>query len=146
MELSLVEEDATLGNWPRRLLHVPSLISHEWQPGNVYGGVAAPLYNAISYTWGRWRLTEMEKRHVQALEVHGVSWPIPRVDPAKFTADQLKSVLEKERISTPRYMTKKRYQIVEFVWLDIACIGQPFEDKSSVAELFQRRSAAEIGR
>lgn len=39
---SLDEEEVALGSWPRRLLHVKSLTSYEWQLGNVYGGVAAP--------------------------------------------------------------------------------------------------------
>ena len=146
MAQSLEEKDAALGNWLRRLLHVPSLTTYEWQPGKLYGGVAAPPYRAISYTWGRWRLSESEKCDVQAMLIDGVSWPIPRVDLSKFTPEQLRNLLERARSSIPRYMTKRNYRAVDFVWLDIAGIGHPFDDRSCNTELFQQRSAAEIGR
>ncbi|KAL4908407.1 hypothetical protein BDW74DRAFT_175089 [Aspergillus multicolor] len=44
--------------WPRRLLHVSTMTSHKWQPGSRYNGQREPRYNAISYTWGRWRLDD----------------------------------------------------------------------------------------
>lgn len=49
----LLKEEKNLGAWPRWLLHVPSMTSCEWKPGNVYGAVASLAYNALSSTWGR---------------------------------------------------------------------------------------------
>lgn len=51
---SLIEDEDALGDWPRRLLHVPTMTSFEWAPGNYYGSTQEPSYNATSYTWGRW--------------------------------------------------------------------------------------------
>jgi len=45
------ESASAIGNWPQRLLHVPSMTSFEWEPGNRYGVHIVPLYNAFSYTW-----------------------------------------------------------------------------------------------
>lgn len=48
-----------LGDWPQRLLHVPTMTSYEWQPGHCYGpSKPKPEYRAISYTWGRWKISE----------------------------------------------------------------------------------------
>jgi hypothetical protein len=80
-------EDEALGPWPRRLLHVPSMTSFEWGPGNVYGCHQTPAYYAITYTWGRWRLKEGNFPHINAIDIHGVSWDIPRVNPERFTTD-----------------------------------------------------------
>ena len=69
----LQREEEALGPWPRRLLHVPTLTSCEWQPGNVYGGVTEPEFNAITYTWGRWRLKDHELPNVPPIGIRGVS-------------------------------------------------------------------------
>src|SRR5437667_11978530 len=68
--------------WPRRLLHVPSMTSFKWQPGNSYGGHKEPKYVALSYTWGRWALDERTKPDFKPLQIQGVPWLIPRVDPS----------------------------------------------------------------
>ena len=44
--------------WPRRLLHVPSMTSHKWRPGNTYNGIVNPKYSVISYSRGRWRIRD----------------------------------------------------------------------------------------
>ncbi|KAI0454254.1 hypothetical protein F5B21DRAFT_476443 [Xylaria acuta] len=138
------DEEARLGSWPRRLLHVPTMTSYGWAPGNMYGRFKEPAYNAITYTWGRWRLKDQEHPHVPALTISGVPWQIPRVKPSAFTAAQLHNVIQQatkvySQAENPHidYRNYKQFQPTEFIWLDIACIDQ----RSHV-----RRSAAEIGR
>lgn len=132
-------EDQALGDWPRRLLHVPSMTCYEWQAGNVYGAVQEPLYNALTYTWGRWRLQEHEQPAVRAVGIRGVPWAIPRIDPRRFTAADFASVIR--RATEPRVQWRKpggaTAAAVDFLWLDVACIDQRGSDP---------RSAAEIGR
>ncbi|KAI1157390.1 hypothetical protein F5B18DRAFT_209409 [Nemania serpens] len=138
------DEEARLGSWPRRLLHVPSMTSYEWTPGNNYGGFKEPAYNAITYTWGRWRLEDKELSHVPALTISGAPWQIPRVKPSAFTAANLHDVIRKAtkvypQAENPRIELEdfKQLQPTEFIWLDIACIDQ---------RSYIRQSAAEIGR
>lgn len=125
-----------MGSWPRRLLHVPTMTSLEWQPGNFYGNYKAPKYNAISYTWGRWRLREGQKVDAQALKIRGISWPVPRIDPSHFTARQLHRAIKQATSGTTK-SNQNLHENIEFLWIDIACIdlrrGEP-------------RSAAEMGR
>ena len=134
--------------WPRRLLHVPSMTSHKWEPGNRYGDSVEPAYVAISYTWGRYRLSDGELPHVKPLPIQGVDWPIPRVNPVThFSVSEFQGII-KEVMKVPdrfydftdyrwRQRTWKRqflntcYRFIEnrrwaykFLWLDIACIDQ----------------------
>src|SRR4051812_12260855 len=82
------------GVWPRHLLHVPTMTSHKWQPGNTYGGQREPKYAAISYTWGRWRLkTTTELPGVVPLNISDVKWPIPRIHPDHFTVDDFQNAV-----------------------------------------------------
>lgn len=90
----LHKEEEALGAWPRRLLHVPSLTSYEWQPGSCYGPASSPAYNAITYTWGRWRLGDNQAQSVQAINVSGVPWKIPTVQPNLFTDSQSLHVVQ----------------------------------------------------
>lgn len=80
-------------DWPRRLLHVPSMTSYQWTPGDQYGDVVKPSYVALTYTWGRWRLDEGERPDIKALPVKGVTWPIPRIKPDHFTTTELEECL-----------------------------------------------------
>ena len=133
-------EEEALGNWPRRLLYVPTMTSYEWQPGNVYGSWAAPMYNAITYTWGRWRLDEDESPEIRPIDIRGVPWDIPRVKAKCFTPEDLLRVLKQAIEPVEIIDSVLQYSglpDVEFVWLDIACIDQR-EDEP--------RSAAEVGR
>lgn len=123
------ETDQRLGRWPKRLLHVPSMTSFEWQPGNWYGGVVEPRYNAISYTWGRFRLDRKLKtgnkkfvkkyRAVQPVNIRGVTWDIPKILPEHFTSDDFHRAII--AACQPRSQDEEG---VEFLWLDIACIHQ----------------------
>lgn len=129
-------EEQALGDWPRRLLYLPTMTSYEWEPGNIYGSHVAPEYNAITYTWGRWSLKDGERPHVRAIEIHNVPWDIPRIRPDHFTPDEMINVLQ----SVARHYSwglGEREQPVKFLWLDIACIDQ---------RLNEPRSAAEVGR
>ncbi|KAJ9614608.1 hypothetical protein H2200_002745 [Cladophialophora chaetospira] len=121
--------------WPRRLLHVPTMISHKWQTGNTFAGIANPEYSIISYTWGRWRIRDPNST-IESLNVKGVPWNIPKVDPTKhFSANQFKQVLDLIVDHSTRISTERR--ALPFVWLDIACIPQ--WDDSTIA-------ASEVGR
>lgn len=95
-------------DWPRRLLHIPTMTSVERQSGDVYRGVTRPSYNILSYTWGRWEIKD--RKPDQRLIIHGVSWQIPAVD--CFTPEQFQRAIDKMGESSP------------FAWIDIACIDQ----------------------
>lgn len=135
MSTPLEIEEKALGRWPRRLLHVPTMTSYEWQPGNVYGPATSPLYNAISYTWGRWRVTADADDEspaddvVTPLVVHGIPWDVPRVRPHHFTSEQL---LHAIRRSTGLGIHPSP---VDFLWIDIACIDQRGDEPKSAAEV-----------
>lgn len=96
------------GQWPRRLLHIPTMTSLERQPGNIYGDEREPAYSILTYTWGRWRRSDGPR-----LAVAGVTWPIPAIDEqAAFTVASFRRVIEKMGATT------------QFAWIDIACIDQ----------------------
>lgn len=126
-----MELEAQMGRWPRRLLHVPTMHSFPWQPGNRYGKRLKPKYNAISYTWGRFELEKGQEPHIHGLDISGVEWDIPRITPAHFSRNQLREVLDK---ATGVYTAGNSYitdsSPVEFVWLDVACIDQRFNTES----------------
>ena len=133
---SLAAEEEALGNWPRRLLHIPTLTSYSWQPGNLYGGIKEPMYNAISYTWGRWRLQDSERPDVKAILINGVGWSLPRIDPAHFSVEEFEKVIKNAALITksPRNdLIQTEY--VEFIWLDVACIDQRASEPQSAAEI-----------
>ena len=126
-----------IGNWPRRLLHVPSMTSLEWQPGDQYGGHVAPRYNAVSYTWGRYDLDfpgtkKIKKyRNIKAIEIDGVTWRVPRINPTHFSVDHFQHLIW--QTCEPVDDSRER---IDFLWLDVACIDQ--NDGS--------QKSAEIGR
>ncbi|KAK6209387.1 hypothetical protein LQW54_006376 [Pestalotiopsis sp. IQ-011] len=113
------------------------MTSHEWRRGNRYGNHIAPKYNAITYTWGRWRLQEDEQPSVRAIDIKGTPWKIPRVDPQRFTARELETVIRKaaEGFSTLSNFREKVLPSVQFVWLDVACIDQRPNSADSAAEI-----------
>ncbi|KAI3391116.1 hypothetical protein diail_7939 [Diaporthe ilicicola] len=96
------------GEWPRRLLHIPTMTSVERSSGDIYKGVKRPKYNILSYTWGRWeaRNPKPDRR----LPVSGVSWKIPVVD--CFTQQEFHRAILKMEESAP------------FAWIDVVCIDQ----------------------
>lgn len=130
-------EEEQLGRWPRRLLHVPSMTSFPWQPGNIYGNTVEPKYNILTYTWGRWRLQDSDEHasEVESLKIAGVPWDIPKISPAHFNADQFLSVIR--GISRPLDDGNMSADGpgVDFIWLDIACIDQRDNEPDSAAEV-----------
>lgn len=137
----LAAEEEQLGRWPRRLLHVPSMTSFQWQPGNVYGNIEEPKYNILTYTWGRWRLQDNDEHasEVESLPIAGVPWDIPKISPEHFTANQFLSVIH--GITQP--LSGRNIPGVEFIWLDVACINQRDKEPDSAAEV--GRQAVRLG-
>jgi hypothetical protein len=124
--MDLVEEELRLGTWPRRLLHVPSMTSHVWREGNTYNGIANPPYNAISYTWGRWRLERDEDPHVKPIDVKGIDWRLPRIRPHHFAPSQFHRAIEAATHSPFRFqdVPSEMLASVDFLWVDVVCIDQ----------------------
>ncbi|KAI0548225.1 hypothetical protein F4679DRAFT_551677 [Xylaria curta] len=115
--------------WPRRLLHVPTMTSHRWAPGDRYGEHESPLYVALSYTWGRWRLSDDGAPEVPMLPVNGINWSIPRVSPEAFHTREMATVLRS-------ICDLASGQIpIEHVWLDVACIDQRANSPEMAAEI-----------
>ena len=118
--------------WPRRLLHIDTLTSYEWQPGNIYGGYQNPKYNALSYTWGRWQLHEDEIPGIAAIRIKGTSWSIPRIDPLHFSAERFADVITDTAKPHP---SESDAFAVEFLWLDVACIDQSPGSRDKAQEI-----------
>ncbi|KAL8418086.1 hypothetical protein RB594_001633 [Gaeumannomyces avenae] len=138
--------DAKYGNWPRRLLHVPTLTSHEWRPGHRYGGHERPAYNTLSYTWGRYALKEGEQPAVKALPIRiqgRRTWKIPRINPAHFSVEEFHAAVKLATAAfSPldldnRWIERRHMDpelVVDFLWLDVACIDQEHA-KTKLAEI-----------
>ncbi|KUI55248.1 hypothetical protein VP1G_02644 [Cytospora mali] len=124
-DLHTDSDESLLGGWPRRLLHVDRerdvFTSYEWEPGNIYGGHKEPKYNVISYTWGRYTLQDGTRPEVKGIDIGGVTWAIPRIDPDKhFSVADFRAAI-KTACATHENSSLKD---VQFVWLDVACIDQ----------------------
>ncbi|KAL2856526.1 heterokaryon incompatibility protein-domain-containing protein [Aspergillus pseudoustus] len=115
-------------DWPRRLLHVPTMTSHPWQPGNIYGEHRNPSYNALSYTWGRWEINEHGDPETGGLRVAGIDWPTPRIMPTHFTVEELVCTIRAAS-------TESDVRSTEFLWIDIACIDQKPSSKENASEV-----------
>jgi hypothetical protein len=122
------DSENDIADWPRRLLHVPTMTVYEWKPGHRYGSFARPKYNALSYTWGRYALRDSEKCMVQSVKINGTTWTIPRIDPdVHFSKKAFEKVIKeavKDHMSPRRWSAPVRD--LKFLWLDIACIDQTF--------------------
>ena len=131
--MDIEEEERALGRWPRRLLHVPTLRSYPWQPGNIYNNIKEPAYNALTYTWGHYRLHDSEFPEVHAIPItiDGGSWDIPRINPSHFTSDEFEAVVRK----AGTFSLPTGSDSVQFLWLDIACIDQREREPQSAAEI-----------
>lgn len=136
--------DSTFSNsspWPRRLLHISSLRSFPWRPGNSYNNRIEPDYFAITYTWGRWQINAESHPSLAPLDF-GTTWPIPRVNPATFTPDQFVDFIKRLPVHgvAPNKYRAGRENNIEFVWVDVACIDQ--REGSREKELEIGRQAA----
>ena len=108
--------------WPHRLLHIPSMTSREWKPGNIYGPDTEPDYSILSYTWGRFQIPNGPR-----LSIKGIDWQIPSINENHFTVADLRRLLE-------QMMLKHDY-----AWIDIACIDQKRE-KEKMLEVGRQAS------
>ena len=97
-----IKLEARLGRWPRRLLHIPSMTSHECQPRDLYGNVYSPQYNAIAYTWGRFREIDTSLQ-VPILDVNGIEWSILMIKPVHFVVAKLSVAIQR---STSDYLAE----------------------------------------
>ncbi|EMR67795.1 hypothetical protein UCREL1_5201 [Eutypa lata UCREL1] len=128
------------------------MTSLEWQPGNLYGRHREPEYNAISYTWGRWRLDtsgdheqqQQQQRvgegsssssEIYGIVIHNVKWDIPPISPDHFTVEEFRTAL---RRAAGRFYPRSDGGDGEFLWLDVACIDQRrgSEDDARLKKLF----------
>lgn len=142
-----------IGEWPRRLLHVQSMTSYEWQPGNIYGEHCSPAYNVVSYTWGRFMLGDLVRPDVQSIEVKGIDWKIPRIAPEHFSQEEFRSVIARAaRIpedDPPKDCNDDGMPSHSFIWVDVACIDQNFppwadQEIGRQASIFKNAKAAYI--
>ncbi|OCK98815.1 uncharacterized protein K441DRAFT_703334 [Cenococcum geophilum 1.58] len=81
----------------------------------------APVYTAVSHTWGRWRTQD------ESLNIPGVPWRLPQN--SRFPVRELPEILE-------QVPGRNRY-----VWFDLVCIPQTSDD-----EELQRIKQQEISR
>ncbi|KAL8811730.1 MAG: hypothetical protein Q9200_001563 [Gallowayella weberi] len=102
------------------------MTSLEWQPENIYGDHVAPVYSAVSYTWGRYDLDipgakrQKKFRNVKGIKILGIDWPVPRINPVEqFSVDQFSKLIKKtcEPVNDGDLT-------LEFLWLDVSCIDQ----------------------
>ena len=114
--------------WPRRLLHIPSMTSREWKPGNTYGPDTEPDYSTLSYTWGRFQIPNGPR-----LSIKGIDWQIPSISEYHFTVADLRRLLQ-------QMMLKHDY-----AWIDIACIDQKRE-KEKMLEVGRQASIFKLAR
>lgn len=118
--------------WPRRLLHIATMTSHERTGRGTYGTTGFPRYSILSYTWGRWQVDdegEEQERDSRgghrALPVLGTTWAIPRVDEAHFTVEAFQRVVY--QMSKSLNNEEQDAEKIEWAWIDIACIDQEDE-------------------
>lgn len=149
------ENDWQNSDWPRRLLHVPTWTCHCWKPGNRYGDHESPSYIAFSYTWGRWTLAPGERPEITSLDVKGIDWELPRINPdTHFSREELEHVLT--TITTVPFYPEENSDarlnddyppplipagptIIEYVWIDIICIDQKSASElGRLAKIFQK--------
>ena len=115
-----------MGDWPARLLHIPSMTSLKWEPGNFYGGHREPGYAVLSYTWGRWELRcAHPPPRCPALGVRGLDWAVPSVCPRLFSVAMFEHVLASVAAQAG----------LNFVWLDVACIDQRPGSRAKAREI-----------
>ncbi|WPA97649.1 uncharacterized protein RHO25_002260 [Cercospora beticola] len=128
----MAQQDVQLGNWPQRLLYVPTMTSYVWTPGNCYNKVREPKYRALSYTWGLFRLKkETDQPDVKAFHIEGITWKVPRINANIYTTDDFVRVLQEacqaarfDSNVTAHEAPKTYLAKTDWLWLDIACIDQ----------------------
>ncbi|KAI0380332.1 hypothetical protein F5Y04DRAFT_271584 [Hypomontagnella monticulosa] len=108
--------------WPHRLLHVETMTSHIRQGDNTYGSVREPVYNVLSYTWGRFMDRTLKET---SLVVHGIDWPIPPIQKSHFSAITFQDAIH--------HAANGYRHSCEWLWVDIACIPQEHDQETQEA-------------
>lgn len=113
------------GPWPRLLLHVKTMTPYRWKPGNIYGSSLNPAYNALSYTWGRFKIKkDADFPNVKAIAIQKAPWTIPRIRPDHFEVKEFEDAIKRAVTPEPQGAEGTPSTAIEFLWLDIACIDQ----------------------
>ena len=68
----------------------------------MYGNVYSPQYNAIAYTWGRFREIDTSLQ-VPILDVNGIEWSILMIKPVHFVVAKLSVAIQR---STSDYLAE----------------------------------------
>lgn len=127
--------------WPRRLLHIPSMVSILRSGSSTYGDTVRPKYSILSYTWGRWQVRQpdvlTDGPETLHLPVEGVTWQIPIISEDHFTVDAFQRVVDQ----------LGRLGETEWAWVDIACIDQEndlvkMDEVGRQASIFKNASKA----
>ncbi|KAA8623652.1 HET domain-containing protein [Pyrenophora tritici-repentis] len=127
-----------IGDWPRRLLHVPTMTSVEWVGNDSY---SYPIKDG-DRVLGRYIIKKPDKhdresfrrwKKLPALKVNNIPWDIPRVKAEYITVKDFQAVIKaaSQSLSTGR---------VDFVWLDVACISQEDNDSDKNLEIGRQAS------
>lgn len=117
---------------PQRLLHIPTRISVERNGFATYAGIHKPTYSILAYTWVRWEIRD--SLSAPALQVKGVTWPIPPIQEGHFTVEAFSKVV-----------SLLADEHCEWAWIDVACINQVDEaqkahEVGSQASIFKNAS------
>lgn len=127
------------------------MTSHAWQHGNEYGSFTEPSYHVVFYTWGRYELREKAMPEVKAVAIHGLTWNVPRIHPAHFSAQDFERSIEK-RTTYRCFRTQSLSSNIvptQHFWLEIACIDQEHEktrmsETGRQAKIFENADTALI--
>lgn len=106
------------------------MTSYVRQDGNIYCNTVEPQFNVLSYTWGNYQDSSQDP-----ILVHGIDWPIPRIQKTHFTAKSFHGAIVAAAAGCKHHC--------EWVWVDVACIPQRHEEESKSAKLIRGQ---EIGR
>lgn len=122
------QRETTPNAWPQRLLHVQSMTSVGCYEGGSYGGRARPSYNALSYSWGQYRVLpgrRRGKRSSQAFHINGLppGWSSTPVLLSHYTPADLDRVVHL-CVGEPPSALVGAGREQEFLWLDQAGVDQ----------------------